>query len=99
MNSALGFCIRNTLYPMYAALEFHAAEHAFALYLEHYFVEPANLCGVGVHDLDFPALVGRVSGVGAVEIRGKYTCFGSTGTGANLHDYVAFVVRVFGEQR
>ena len=99
VDAALGLGFGHALHAVAARFKAQAAIDVVALDAQHHFFEAANLVFIGAHDLHAPALLGGVAGVHAREVAGKQGRFIAAGAGADFHEGVAFVVRVFGQQQ
>ena len=99
MDSAAGFCLRHTLYPVDAGLVLQPGIRPPSADNKIRFLDTAQLRVGVVHQFDAPALLSGVHGVHPVKAVGKQGAFLAAHTAADLHDDAFFVVGVFGQQQ
>ena len=71
MDAPAGFCRRDPLHPVYAALIFQLGICAGTIYHENDFLKPADPVFIGVHHIYFPAVLLCIFAVHAIQISGK----------------------------
>ncbi len=99
VDAPLTFGFRHALDTMHAALVFKPAVRTLPAHLEHDIFEAAHAGFVLVNNIHFPALAFSVIAVQAEQIGNEQTSLVPTGPGANFHDDVFIVTRVFGQQQ
>ena len=98
MDTTLGLGGRNALHAMHATLIPQTAEDIIAADLENHFLIPPGIAGAGLDQLLLEAVGLGVAGIHPVEIARKNRSLGATGTGPDLDDGIAVVIRLGREQ-
>ncbi len=99
VDPSLCFGGRDALDAMHTGLILQPGVSAPPLHLEDDFLIAADADRVLRQDLGLPTFVFGVTHVHAEEIRRKNSCFIATRAGANFHDDVPVITRVFGYEQ
>lgn len=99
MDTALRFGGRNALHAVTAGFKLETTVYAVAADLGDNLFVATVFAFVGAHDLHAPATRLGVAAVHAEQIPGKQCRFVTAGPGADFHERVAFVVRIFWQQK
>src|ERR1700733_1935694 len=99
MNASLGLGGRHALHAMRAGLELEPRKSPAADPPADDFLVAAMLAWAFAQGLHLPALRFGIAGVHAKQIPGEYGGLIAAGSGANLQEYVAVVLRVLRDQQ